>query len=53
VEADHLIGEMIRIRDAAANRSDPTDSTTHGGLSALDLVALHLRVYERRQLEAL
>lgn len=53
VEADHLIGEMIRIRDAAANRSDPADSTTHGGLAALDLVALHLRVYERRRLEAL
>ncbi|MGF6767710.1 2-dehydropantoate 2-reductase [Paraburkholderia sp. GAS199] len=52
VEADHLIGEMIRLRDAEAvgERANPT---MRSAPSILDLVALHLRVYERRRLEAL
>lgn len=53
VEADHLIGEMIRTRDAHADQDHPPYSMIRGGPSILDLVDLHLRVYERRRLEAI
>ncbi|WP_347556471.1 ketopantoate reductase family protein [Robbsia sp. KACC 23696] len=49
VEADHLIGALIRARDAA--RGSATQRDGGGALALLDLVLLHLQSYERRFLQ--
>jgi 2-dehydropantoate 2-reductase len=47
VEADHLIGEMIQLRD---NTDTTSSAHTADHLSLLDLVMLNLRAYQRRHL---
>ncbi|WP_345816950.1 ketopantoate reductase family protein (plasmid) [Paraburkholderia sp. PREW-6R] len=47
VEADHLIGELIELRD---NAESTRSATTADQISLLDLVMLNLRAYQRRHL---